>query len=148
MEFEIVHINTSYGMVLSSVAKFIHGKAKNFSVFALLHRNKWNILSQLLPISMHGLISKFFFFFFSYPNSDSKFVAYIFIHSSKEAANSIKISVPTLLLPPLKRVPYTILCSSSTELTRRKHKTSIVEVFTAHWKSACWKVMYTLRSIS
>lgn len=63
----------------------------------------------------------------SYPNSDSKFVAYIFIHSSKEAANSIKISVPTLLLPPLKRVPYTILCSSSTELTRRKHKTSIVE---------------------
>lgn len=88
------------------------------------------------------------FFFFSYPNSDSKFVAYIFIHSSKEAANSIKISVPTLLLPPLKRVPYMILCSSSTELTRRKHKTSIVEVFTAHWKSACWKVMYTLRSIS
>ena len=84
----------------------------------------------------------------SYPNSDSKFVAYIFIHSSKEAANRVKISVPTLLLPPLKRVPYMILCSSSTELTRRKHKTSIVEVFIAHWKSACWKVMYTLRSIS
>ena len=41
MEFEIVHINTSYGMVLSSVAKFIHGKAKSFSVFAVLHRNKY-----------------------------------------------------------------------------------------------------------
>ena len=84
----------------------------------------------------------------SYPNSDSKFVAYIFIHSSKEAANSMKISVPTLLLPPLKRVPYMILCSSSIELTGRKHKTRTVEVFTAHWKSACWKVMDTFRSIS
>ena len=84
----------------------------------------------------------------SYPNSDSKFVAYIFIHSSKEAANSMKISVPTLLLPPLKRVPYMILCSSSTELTGRKHKTRTVEVFTAHWKTACWKVLDTFRSIS
>ena len=70
-ETEVVYFNTSYWMVLSSVAKFIHGKAKKNFFFALLQRDKWNILSQNIVYSNVLNID-------SHPNSDSKFVGLYF----------------------------------------------------------------------